>query len=252
MKVFKSGLALNSVLSCILITCLGFAGAIHAQSPENARRARTVNEQPAAEATITLNEQFVNSFLEAMFTRLREPEFPLSLAQQKAQEDSSEAEAAHTTSKGREGCASVIVLERELGGVKTAVHFEDERIVAPLAFSGTYDATLGCLSFSGWANSVITLEFDRERQALMARIRVEQVQLRGVPRLAGGVLVSLVQNSIDRKFSPYELFKAEQLSATIPIKAAGGSLRLRAREMRPEIISGALRIHIIYEFERAE
>jgi hypothetical protein len=97
---------------------------------------------------------------------------------------------------------------------------------------------------------VVTLEFDRERQAVMARVRVQDVQLYGIPRLAGGVVVNLVQSSIDRRFNPYELFKAEQLSPVVPIKAAGGSLRLRAKELRPEIAPGSLRIHVIFDFER--
>jgi hypothetical protein len=245
----KGAKLLSCVLSILfLISACGFSA--RAQS-ENARRARTVSAQPAAEATITLNEQFLNSLLDAMFTRLREPEFPLSIAQDAAEDNRETVLAAHAPLKSADGCASVIVLERERDGVKTAIHFEDGRIIAPLAFSGTYDAGLGCLSFSGWARALVTLEFDRERQALVARVRVEQVQLTGIPSLANGVVVSLVQGSIDKRFNPYELLKAEQLSPTVPIKAAGGALRLRAREMRPELISGALRIHIIYDFERA-
>lgn len=253
MKLFRDRLAAK-VLGCVfsllfIVNACGFSAMAQA---ENARRARTVSQQPAAaEATITLNEQFVNSLLDAMFTRLREPEFPLSIAQDTAEDNREKVLAAHAPLKSADGCASVIVLERERGGVKTAVHFEDGRIIAPLAFSGTYDAGLGCLSFSGWARAVVTLDFDRERQALMAHVRVEQVQLAGLPLLASGVVVSLVQGSIDKRFNPYELLKAEQLSPIVPIKAAGGALRLRAREMRPELISGALRIHIIYDFERA-
>ncbi len=235
---------------CIL-SALCFNGAVYAQS-QGAGRVRSVPEAPAAEATITLNEQFFNYFLDAMFTQLREPEFPLSMARSKAETGPPEASAAHAPAKKIGACASVIVLERERSGVKTAVRFEDGRIVAPLAFSGSYDAALGCLSFSGWANSVVTLEFNRERQALMARVRVQEVHLEGIPRLASGVLISLVQSSIDKKFNPYELFKAEQVSPVVQIKAASGALRLRAREMRPEIISGALRLQIIYEFVRAE
>lgn len=215
-------------------------------------RVRTVSESPAAEATITLNEQFFNYFLEAMFTQLREPEFPLSLTRSAADAKPQEVFTAHSSSAKIGTCASVIVLERERDGVKTAVKFEDGRIVAPLAFSGSYDAALGCLTFSGWANSVVTLEYNRERQALMARVRVEEVHLNGIPRLASGVLIGLVQGTIDKRFNPYELFRAEQVSPTVQIKAAGGALRLRAREMRPEIINGALRIQIIYEFVKAE
>ena len=217
---------------------------------QRSKRPRTVNEAPPAEATIILNEQFLNSFLDAMFTRLREPEFPLSIVKNRTDADRDAVLAAHS-SVSNQGCASVIVLERERNGVKTAVHFEDGQISAPLAFSGSYNTgMLGCISFNGWASSVVTLEFDRERQAIMARVRVRDVELNGVPRLANSVLIGLVQGSIDKRFNPYELFKAEQISPIVPIKAAGGSLRLRAKEMRPEIIPGALRIHIIYEFER--
>lgn len=224
---------------------------VYAQT-ERAKRPRTVNEAPAAEATIILNEQFLNAFLDAMFTRLKEPEFPLSIVENRTDSARETVSAAHASSASNQQCASVIVLKRELNGVKTAVHFEDGQITAPLAFSGTYNTgLLGCISFSGWANSVVRLEFDRERQAIMARVRVTDVQLNGVPRLASGVLIGLVQGSIDKRFNPYELFKSEQISPIVAIKAAGGSLRLRAREMRPEIIPGALRIHIIYEFERA-
>lgn len=245
MKIFTrwrfvfAGLIINSILLSSSGIALG-----------QAQRSRTVQEAAPAEATITLNEQFLNSFLEAMFTQLREPEFPLSISQNEANKDKSAVEAAHAPSSKIGMCASVIVLERENAGIKTAVKFESGRIVAPLAFSGSYDATLGCLNFSGWANSIVTLEFDRERQALMARVRVQQVFLNGIPRLASGILIGMVQGTIDRRFNPYELFKAEQLSPTVAIKAAGGSLRLRAKEIRPEIIPGALRLKIIYEFER--
>lgn len=245
---------LKCLVSIVLILgafALDLTVPIYAQT-QRAKRPRTVNEAPKAEATIILNEQFLNSFLDAMFTRLKEPEFPLSIVRNKADSDRETILAAHASSASNQGCASVIVLERERNGVKTAVHFEDGQITAPLAFSGSYNTgLLGCLSFNGWASSVVTLEFDRERQAIMARVRVRDVQLNGVPRLANSVLIGLVQSSIDKRFNPYELFKTEQLSPIVPIKAAGGSLRLRAKEMRPEIIPGALRIHIIYEFERA-
>ncbi len=44
---------------------------------ERASRARQIGSAPAAEVIVTLNEQFLNSFLDAMFTRLRGPQFPL-------------------------------------------------------------------------------------------------------------------------------------------------------------------------------
>lgn len=257
MKLFNCGLRFKGIralsfLFIVSVCCFSFTLAAYAQA-QRASRVRTVSESPAAEATLTLNEQFLNSFLDAMFTQLREPEFPLSISRNEDGKGHTEILASHASSHAATQCASVIVLERERNGVKTAVRFEDGRMVAPLAFSGSYNAgLLGCLNFNGVANSIVTLEFDRAREAMMARVRVQDVQLTGVPTLANGVLVSLLQNTIDKRFNPYQLFKAEQLSPVVQLKAAGGSLRLRAREMRPEIIPGALRLHIIYEFVRAE
>jgi hypothetical protein len=133
------------------------------------------------------------------------------------------------------------------------VRFESGRISAPLAFSGSYSvALLGCIYFQGWAETTINLEFDRARQVLSGHVEVQDIHLNGVPGLASGVILNLVQNSIDRRINPVEILPASQLSARIPIAAAGGALRLMAREVRPEIVAGALRLHIIYEFTKAD
>lgn len=204
-------------------------------------------ETPAAEATVTLNEQFLNALLEAMFTRLGAPTFPLSLAGMERPGINRPA-ASHGVASANQ-CASVVVLEREMNGVKTAVRFEHGRIVAPLAFSGSYSVLLlGCMKFQGWADTVINLEFDRARQVLSARVDVQDIHLSGIPSLANGVVINLVQNSLDQRINPVEILQAAQLTARLPISAAGGALRLRAKEVRPEIVPGSLRLHIIYEF----
>ena len=100
---------------------------------------------PPAEATITLNEQFMNSLLDAVFTNLRPPSFPLSLTRTDAPATTPtapETANALASSKPINQCASEVVLEREIGGVKTAVRFQNGRIVAPLAFTGTYNTGL--------------------------------------------------------------------------------------------------------------
>ena len=210
---------------------------------------------PPAEATITLNEQFMNSLLDAVFTNLRPPSFPLSLtdADPKQTKTQPETTDALASSKPVSQCASQVVLEREIGGVKTAVRFGNGRIVAPLAFTGTYNTgLLGCLRFQGWADTVINLEFNRERQTLNARVSVVDIHLQGVPQLANSVVVNMVQNAIDQRINPIEILQAAQLTTRLPISAAGGALRLRAKELRPEVIPGAVRLHIIYEFVRAD
>lgn len=267
MRSFKPAL-----LCCLAVMILsqGFNRTAFAQD-EGASRTRQVGAAPAAEATVTLNEQFLNSFLDAMFSRLRGPQFPLSLAGVQSQPSTSNASVAFgestrayrpITFSHRAGppvsaapaqCASVIVLEREVSGVRTRVRFESRRISAPLAFTGSYSvALLGCINFQGWAETTINLDFDRSRQVLSGRVEVQDIHLNGVPGLASGVILNLVQNSIDRRINPVEILPASQLSARIPIAAAGGALRLMAREVRPEIIPGALRLHIIYEFTKAD
>jgi hypothetical protein len=196
-------------------------------------RGRRTSDVP--EVTITVNEQFLNSFLAGMFDNLQEPSMPLT--------------AGGATSS--EGCASEIRLKREVNGVRTAVHFEQGRIVGPLAFAGAYNSTLlGCVQFTGWADSELTMEFDRQRRAVVARFRLRDIHLNNTPGMLNDPLVKVVQSAIDRRYNPVELFTLEQLSTIANIKPAGGALRLEATEVQPEITGTELRLHITYRFVR--
>ena len=198
-------------------------------------RGRRVGNAPPAEATIMVNEQFLNSFLAGIFDNLREPSMPLTVGGARSAPE----------------CASEIRLKREAGGVSTAVHFENGRIVGPLAFAGAYNSTLlGCVEFTGWADSELTLEFNRERRALLARFNLRDIHLNNTPALVNGPLLKLVQNTIDRRYNPVNLFTLEQLSTRVNIQPAGGALRLEATDMRPEITPTALALHITYRFVR--
>jgi hypothetical protein len=148
-------------------------------------------------------------------------------------------------------CASDIRLKREVGGVRTAVHFQNGRIVGPLAFAGSYSSSLlGCFEFSGWADSEVSLEFSSTRGALVARFYLREIHLNNVPAIANGPLLTMVQAAIDSRYNPVDLLTLEQLSTTVNIQPAKGALRLRAREIRSEITPSALTLHIIYEFVR--
>jgi len=148
-------------------------------------------------------------------------------------------------------CASEIRLKREVQGVRTAVHFENGRITGPLAFAGAYYSTyLGCISFSGWADAEVNLEFNNERRALVARFHLRDIHLNDVPVVANGPLLTMVQTAIDRRYNPVDLFTVEQLSTSVNIQPAKGALKLRAREVRTEITPNALTLHITYEFIR--
>lgn len=238
-----------------LCVCSGARHEARAQNErgEKATRARVARPAPTGEVTITLSEKFFNSFLDEVFTELNRPTYKISGANT-GQKDESEASAAHVSSSGagRE-CVSVVVLEREMDGVRTSVRFENGRIIAPLAFSGSYGSTLlGCLNFQGWADTTMKLEFDAERQVVNARVNVKDIHVSNVPKLASSVLVGMVQRVVDSRINPVEILQAGQLSTRVTVAAAGGALRLRAKEVRPEVINGALQLHILYEFLRAE
>jgi hypothetical protein len=222
-----------SVASAFLafLTALGVVSA-HAQE-STASRNRHASSSPAAEATIAVNEQFLNSFLAAIFDNLKEPAMPLTIG------------GASSTAE----CASEIRLKREVEGVRTAVHFENGRITGPLAFAGAYSSSLmGCIEFSGWADSEVNLEFVPSRRALVARFRLREIHLNNTPAVLNGPLLNMVQTAIDRRYNPVDLFTLEQLSTRVNIQPAGGALQLRATEVRPEITPGGLTLHITYEF----
>jgi hypothetical protein len=224
-----------SLISGFILGLLAGSGTgVYAQESP-ATRSRRTSEAPAAEATVTVNEQFLNSFLTAIFDNLNEPSMPLTVG------------GASSTAQ----CHSEIRLKREVNGVRTAVHFEQGRIVGPLAFAGAYSSTLmGCIEFSGWADSEVTLEFDKKRRALLARFQVREIHLKDIPVVLNGPLLNMVQGTVDSRYNPVELFTLDQLSTRVNIQPAGGALQLRAKEIRPEITPSALTLHIMYEFVR--
>src|SRR5438132_11706087 len=221
------------LISMVLLGFFGFGNAFaQEQTPSRGRR---VGNSPAAEATVTVNEQFLNSFLTAIFDNLNEPAMPLTIG------------GASSTAQ----CRSEIRLKRETGGVRTAVHFEEGRIVGPLAFAGGYSSTLmGCIEFSGWADSEVKLEFDKARRALVAHFQLSDIRLNDAPAVLNGPLLNMVQNAIDRRYNPVDLFTLEQLSTRVNVQPAGGALRLQATDVRPEVTPAALTLHISYEFVR--
>ncbi len=214
-------------------------------------------QSSAPEVTVTLNEQFLNSFLDAVFANLDTPKFQLS----KDKSQKSKVQSLKVSDKTpnqkpdirSSKCDESITLMRENDGVKTAIRFVDGRISAPLAFTGTYDIPfVGCSNFKGVAQANLNLEYDRATKTLFGRIKVAKVDLDGIPSLASGVVARVVQGSIDSRINPLEILKAEQVSATVPVRYANGSIRLRAVDMKPEIVQNALNVRVAFEFSKAQ
>jgi hypothetical protein len=219
------------IFKSLILLLLVFVSANAQESSTRERRAGGTG----AEATIMVNEQFLNSFLAGIFDNLNEPAMPLTVA--------------GATSSPQ--CASEIRLKREIDGVRTAVHFNNGRITGPLAFAGAYNATLlGCIQFTGWADVEVVFEFSRQRKALLARFNLKDIHLNNTPSMVNGPLLKMVQTTIDRRYNPVELFTLEQLSTRVNIQPAGGALRLEATDAQPEITPAGLALHISYRFVR--
>ena len=213
--------------------CLLLISALTFSSSAGVARAQRVSQ--AGEVAVVLNEEFLNALLVAVASRPEPPSFPLSKG------------------GGNGKCQSRIQLLPEASGVRTAVRFVEGRITAPVAFRGSYEAPLvGCLNFEGWADTAFQLEFDQARQTLNARVNVRDLKLKNVPTsLLGGGLRGLVQDAIDGRVNPVELLRAEQLGARVPV-TRGDELRLRARDVRHEVVGRELRLRIVYELVQPE
>src|ERR1044072_2059217 len=196
MKGIIEKILIGVVMSFLAISTL------HAQTPSQPQR---------ADISITLNEQFFDALLETIFKNFKTVDF--SIARNKSADVKIENAAYRKDRK----CNEVIRLEREVGGVRTAVRFRDGRVLAPLAFSGSYDVPLfGCADFTGWAETNVELNFDPAGTGLLARVKVVNINLNGVSGLGSGVLARLMQSSIDKKINPTEILNVEKLSFLFP------------------------------------
>lgn len=214
-----------------------------------------------ADVMISLNEQFFDSLLDALF-KAGEPKFPIAVVREREKRRTEEEGNVFAKASFKEGnkkldskseprhyCDESIKLQREIDGVKTAVRFRDGQIYAPIAFRGNYNPPLvGCVEFSGWAESIITLEFDNEKQSLIGRAKVTNVQLSGTRGVGSSIVTRLVQNSIDKKVNPMQILQMDKVSFAVPVQNAA-TLKMKAVGMRHEIANGALNVFISYQFQ---
>lgn len=201
---------------------------------------------------LTLNEDFFDSFLNAVFTNFDPPQFSIAAVESVSNEAANSRFFGFTNSTAASdgSCGESISILRENSGVRTAVRFRGGQVYVPLAFSGSYRAPIvGCLEFAGWAESILALEFDRDAKRLLGRITVTNVVLDGTRGVGGQVVARMLQSSIDRRLNPIEILRLESLSFDVPVQN-GGSLRMKATDVRPEFGDRSLNVRINYSFEK--
>ena len=208
-----------------------------------------------AEVTLSLNEQFFNTLLDAVFKNFNALEFPLADNGSKFKIQNSKSLSKglsfQESKTSLAPCNETIRLQREIDGVRTAVRFREAKIYAPIAFTGSYNPPLiGCIDFQGWAETNISLEFDKQNQKLVGKVQVLNVQLSGAGGIRSSLLSKLVQSAIDKKINPFEILQADKLSLVIPMQNSGGNLRMKVTGIRHEITNNSLNVHIAYEFSK--
>jgi hypothetical protein len=210
--------------------------------PGNPLRAPDPAGDQQGTVIITLDQKFFDALLDSVFSDLGGP--ALRLGQTAPAANSGAAQTVAFQSR----CQNAITLTREMGGVRTAVQFGGGNITAPLAFSGSYDVMGNCMQFKGWAQTNIQLSFDQSRQTVYGQVRVEGVNLDGVMPFANSFVTVFVQNAINQRINPVEVLRGQQLSLVLPLKASNGTLRASVKDVRAEVLEGALRMHITYGF----
>jgi hypothetical protein len=207
---------------------------------------------PPGTALVTLDEKFFDALLATIFRDLGAPSFPLQFTSLRGQgagggvgDGGSEV---YSLAAFQGGCANSVVIAPEDSNVKTGVRLTEGKILAPLAFSGSYNSFGSCINFKGWAQANIELRFDQAQQTVYGQITVEGVNLEGTSPIVGGLVTPLVQRAINERVNPLEIMRSSQLTLAIPVKASNGTLKAQVKDVRSEVKDGTLRLHITYDF----
>jgi hypothetical protein len=196
---------------------------------------------PPGTAVVILNDHFFNAFLDKIFKDLGSPTFLLSSI------GSGNERMSQQFINVQGGCENKVTLAHEGSGVKTGVILKDGKVMAPLAFSGSYNVLGNCMDFKGWAQTNIQLAFNKEKQILYGQVNVEGVNLENISPLVGGMVTPVVQGAINQRVNPIEMLRSSQLALSLPIQATGGILQSQVQDIRSEVKDNALYLHVTYD-----
>jgi hypothetical protein len=241
--VLAVGTVLGFVVGGLLVFFL-FGGVKRAAAPPP-QPAAPANSDQSGTATVTLDEPFFGAVLNTIFHDMNAPSFPLSLAQLNQRDG---APAVVSAAYYQSACDGRIVVLPEGSGVRTAVTFKDGKVVAPLAFKGTYNFLGVCVSFTGWAQANIEMRFDEPKQTVYGQVNIETVNLDDSLSGLSNLVTPLVQQTINDRVNPVEILRAQQLALAINVKSSDGTLKAKVRGVTTEVANGELKMHVIYDF----
>lgn len=232
-----------------------FVGAPRAgQAPGVAVGAPAAGGPPPGTAVVELNEQFFNELLGTIFQELGQPAFRLGAARPPYGDGGAlAAGGVILNAQGGGVCQNQVVLLPEAGGVQTGVRLENNQVLAPLAFNGSYNAPLvGCQNLRGTAQASIQLRFDQATQNLYGQLNVDTVNVEGLSPLLAGPVTAFVQNVLNQRVNPLTLMRGEQIAISVPVQATGGTLRAQATGVNSEVVDKKLRLYVTYDFSGAK
>jgi hypothetical protein len=207
-----------------------FLGVPHSERrPGELIKAPEQSGLPPGTAQVVIRQDLLNAALGTIFSELKPPTFPLG-------------------SGGDASCASNITILPQGSGVQTGVQFNNNRLNAPLAFTGSYSSPFGCFPFSGWAQSNLELRFDPGTESVFGVLNVETVNLDGINPVWSGLVTPLVQSTINSRVNPIKMVDGKQLAIDLPIAAANGDLKAAVNDVRAEVKDNALNLFVIYSF----
>jgi len=189
--------------------------------------------------SVSIDEKFFDALLGTIFQKLGPPQ--LKLAQ-------TSNEVPIRTAVFQSSCANTVVLNAEGSNVKTGVRFTGGKIIAPLAFSGSYSILTNCIQFKGTAKATVDLSFDNQKQTVFGQLNVDEVTLDGASPIVSSLVTAFVRKTIAERLNPFEVLRVSQLALSLPIQASGGSLTARVKDVRAEVQEGSLRLLLIYDF----
>jgi hypothetical protein len=236
----------KAILFVILGLLVGVSGTIFfLGSPRTHRLPGTPLKPPdqsgdtSGTVTVTIDEKFFDSLLGTIFNKLGPPQLKLSQGQ---------AQSLIQPAVFQNSCNNVVVLNSEAGDVKTGVRFTGGQIVAPLAFTGSYNVMTQCFQFKGTAKATVALSFDQSKQMVFGTLDVGDIQLENVSPLVSTLVTAFVRHAIDERLNPFPVLPVSQLSLSVPVHVSGGTLKANVKDVRSEIQEGTLRLYLTYDF----
>lgn len=189
--------------------------------------------------SVSIDEKFFDSLLGTIFNQLGPPQLKLSQG---------EPPGLIRPAAFQGSCNNVVILNAQDGNVKTSVRFTGGKIVAPLAFSGSYSVLTSCVNFKGTAKATVDLSFDASQQMVFGALNVEEVELEGVLPLVTTLVTAFVRRAIAERLNPFPVLPVSQLALSLPVQQSGGNVKAIVKDVRSEVQEGSLKLYLTYDF----